>query len=317
MAHENLNPPTTPPDVPAAPANGGGQPVLDATCKPVVLDEPITGLKVAALIPTVNGPCMGLQRWLYGPHGQSTQRHMGVLATTVTHRNPGYVEDIRQYLVERFLFYTDAPWLLMVDDDTIPVLSALQLVRGAEEASVLMVASPVPFHPMILDEDSPRGVHVNFFQPALGGAPIRWHDLPWPAKGGPRFHPIESAGFGCTLLHRTVLTTLVDHARKGKLEWPMRAQWRNGRLLRSEDIAFWRRAQKCGFRLYADLANPCSHDKRMVLTPQMAVDDVSFWTPGVHPHPNAPRFLPDPAAPHAPNPLAVTTIPAHEVADGP
>ena len=249
--------------------------------------------KVIVLVPTTTEPKRGLQRWLYGPTGQG--RDWPTVKTSVVyHCQSGFVEDVRQCLVDNFLGATDGEWLLMVDDDTVPALSALELVQGAEEARVLMTASPVPFHPFVMDDTSPRGIHANFFRIAADDVPkaTHWHDIPWPSKGGPRFLPIQSAGFGCTLLHRSVLLAMIDAARKGKIEWPMRAIWKNGRVLRSEDIAFWGRAAKLGFRLYGDLANPCTHDKRMPLSPQHAIDDLAFWEPGAAPHPNAPTIFP-------------------------
>lgn len=253
--------------------------------------------RVVVLIPTTDRPCKGLMRWI------EWQRPLYPLVTVqaVIHQMPGYVEDIRQCLVDGFLGAATAPWLLMVDDDTTPRLSALQIAEGAEQAGALMTASPVPFHPLLLDEQSPRGVHANIFEvDATGyGRAIPWHKLPWPESGGARFWPIESAGFGCTLLHRTVLQRLVNAARKGTMEWPMRAVWRNGRCLRSEDIAFWRRAARLGFKFYADLANPCIHDKRFALTPEMAIHDQPFWRPGEPVHPNAPHSIVVPVQPES------------------
>lgn len=226
----------------------------------------------------------------------------------VRHNLSGFVEDVRQAICDAFLYQSDAPWLLMIDSDTIPRLPAWQIVEGAETAQVKCVVAPTPFH---LRAAEGRGVGANVFREAEDGHgmyTLLWHKMPWNRETHPdRFQPCESAGFGCTLLHRDVLETLVVRAARGEEDWPFRGIWRCGRVLISEDIAFWARVRRAGFRIFYDLDNACSHDRRWMMSPQQAIDDLPFHDPTAAPHPDAPSDIPVgatviPSAPDSPLP---------------
>lgn len=208
----------------------------------------------------------------------------------VRHNLAGYVEDVRQAICDAFLYQSSSPWLLMIDSDTIPRLPAWQILEGAETAKVKCAVSPTPFH---LRAPEARGIGANVFmeaEDAVGMYTLLWHKMPWEKKE--RYQKIDSAGFGCTLLHRDILETLVIRAARGEEDWPFRGIWRCGRVLVSEDLAFWARVRRAGYTIYMDLDNACSHDKRFTMSPQQAIDDLPFHDPVAVPHPDAPSEIP-------------------------
>lgn len=216
--------------------------------------------------------------------------HQRIEWNLVRHALSGYVEDVRQAICDAFLYQSDAPWLLMIDSDTIPRLPAWQILEGAEAAGIKCAVGPTPFH---LRAPEARGIGANIFmeaEDAVGMYTLLWHKMPWEKKE--RYQPIDSAGFGCTLLHRDVLETLVIRASRGEEDWPFRGIWRCGRVLISEDLAFWARVRRAGYTIYVDLDNACSHDKRFTMSPQQAIDDLPFHDPVAVPHPKAPTDIP-------------------------
>lgn len=246
----------------------------------------VTATKVAVMIPSNATLSQGLVKWCFAQAADFP----AVTLSIVQHRASGFVEDVRQAMVDLFLQRSAAPWLLMVDDDTTPRLSAMQIAQGAEAAGLQATLGPTPFHPF---RSGQRGVCANVFAKDASGRDhsVLWHKMPWQQRE--RYWPITSGGLACTLLSRALLLRLIDSAKKGQAEWPFRALWRNGRLISSEDITFWARVAKLGVTPYCDLDNPCIHEKRFPLTPQHAADDLPFHEPGASPHPQAPRSIPD------------------------
>jgi len=254
----------------------------NSTPPPQIVANDGVAHRCAIIVPTTQTIIYSLTRWLFDQLRDGPSFTVSILQ----HMSSGYVEDMRQALTEGFLRQCDAPWLLMIDSDTLPRLSARQIVDGAEAAGVKIVAGPTPVH------GKAGGVYSNLTSlndTAMIGT--RWHKIPWEQKE--RYWPIRAAGFACTLIHRDVIATLMDDAKAGRAAWPFRAGWRNGRMLQSEDFSFFLRAYKRGFRAYADLDNPCSHVKHIALTPSRAIEDLVFHDPTAQPHPQAPRDLPE------------------------
>lgn len=242
-----------------------------------------TPLKNADSSVLVIVPCTGtidavLALWLFRQASPSSGIGLHI------HTRGGFVEDTRQEVADIFLQKSNAQWLFMVDSDTIPSRPVTELVARATQVGAKLVSYPTPFHA------NEPGVASNLFLPRdeenLGA--IMWNDLPWDRTN--TFFKVTAAGLGATLIHRDVLDALMEKALLSGKEgdFPFRAVWKDGKVDMGEDQAFFIRAGMAGFQPYADLWCPCSHRKLINMTPNHAVDDLSFVQPGVRPHPNAP-----------------------------
>jgi hypothetical protein len=221
------------------------------------------------------------------------------------HKRTGFVEDMRQKVCNLFI-ESNIEWLLMVDSDTIPSFLAERAIARAESVGAKVVAYPTPFigsYPGIASNlfvaaNDPNGEMDENGNPkmVLGGVP--WFDLPWDQVdeyGNKMMFEIASAGFGCTLIHRDILVTLMESAEKGELtQYPFQAIYQKGELFYGEDQAFFLRAQGVtGLPIYADLDCWCSHHKMVLINPNVAAD---YLRQGK----NAPNPFVNPSAPYNP-----------------
>jgi len=229
------------------------------------------------------------------------------------HKRGGFVEDMRQKVANVFLD-SGIDWLLMCDADTIPSFLAERAIARAESIDAKIVAYPTPFI------GNYPGIASNLFIAAkdpsggdglvLGGVP--WFDLPWDQvdeNGNRMMFEIASAGFGCTLIHRTVIAELMMMADKGELtQYPFQAIYKRGELFYGEDQAFFIRAQGAlSIPVYADLDCWCSHHKTVLINPNLAADYMRVGK-------NAPNPFVNPMAPYNPdlNPTPTASTPADD-----
>lgn len=268
------------------------------------------------LVPTVGRPDLHTSRWLrrqerIDDHARLTtmkaQHDAGepmnpdlqwpqIRYFEVEHELPGYVEDVRQAMTDFFLS-TGCEWLMMLDDDTTPQRDAHVILSGAVEAGIKLVVCPTPY---LSRRAGRRGVIANVYTASKDGEKVKWkamryHDLPWGQKE--RYLPIQSAGIGCMLIHRSVLGQLMSEADEGKAPYPWRAVWGDhaappgmrGRVIISEDLAFHGNCLMAGYKLYCDLSCPCEHAKMTRWTPNLAVDVLPFVEgKDAMPNPDAP-----------------------------
>jgi len=215
------------------------------------------------------------------------------------HNRPGFVEDMRQKVTNMFL-ETGIEWLMMVDNDTVPSFTAEKAVARAESLGAKVVAYPTPFigsYPEVAsnifiaaeDPQSPGDI-------VLAGIP--WHDLPWQDKdefGHRKMFEINSAGLGCTLIHRDVLADLMRKAESGEMtDYPFRALFKKGELFYGEDQMFFLRANASEVTVWTDIECWCSHRKLTLINPNLARD----YFEGKNGAPD-PRINPD--APYTPD----------------
>lgn len=241
--------------------------------------------RVLVIIPTTRDVNVHTLTWAFS----QASKEVGVLPF-LHKRASSFVEDARQAVIDAFL-PTNIPWLLTCDSDTIPQFQVSKAVFRAESIGAKLVAFPTPFigpYPGVAsnlfvataDPETPDNI-------VLGGVP--WHELPWDRKNddGTRcLFDVDSAGLGCTLIHRDVLVTLMDTAKKGESDYPMRAIWKEGKVYYGEDQAFFLRAKAAGFTLYADLECYCNHYKAILMNPNLARD--YYENTGPAPHPDQP-----------------------------
>lgn len=188
----------------------------------------------------------------------------------IYHKHSGYVEDVRQEMAD-FFMEQGIEWTLWLDADVTPTVPAVVMLQRALEANVKLVAYPVPFISRNqgvtaniwweeVDPNDPNKVSLTM---------TAWDNLRWPEPGKPcGLNEIASAGLGCTLIHRSVIATLIQKALVGESDWPFRGFWDKGRIQFGEDQAFFIRAKHFGFQPYTDLACPAAHNKVTLLDPK-------------------------------------------------
>lgn len=245
--------------------------------------------KVLVIVPTTRDINVHVVTWLF----EQASRSKGQVAVMpFLHKRGGsFVEDARQSLVDTFLA-SNVEWLFQLDADTIPRFNVLDALFRAESIEAKLVCYPTPFigpYPGVAsnifistaDPEDPGNI-------VLGG--VAWHDLPWDQKdenGHRAMFEIDSAGFGCTLIHRSVLVDLMEKARSRELtDYPMRAIWKEGKVYYGEDQAFFLRVKGAlGLKVYADLECICNHYKPVLMNPNLARDYYGGTAPS---NPDAP-----------------------------
>ena len=158
----------------------------------------------------------------------------------------GYpVDRVRNQICKRFL-ESDAEYLLMIDDDTIPPVTVLDMARrGKDVVGALCYAyTPALGYYSVAYPSGNRDLKA----PRLGiGSHIEHHGL----------LQVELVGTACLLIHRRVLEALDPPYFKMLLDDDCLL------IKDSEDFTFCRKAGAAGFSVWLDTDQPCSHVKAL------------------------------------------------------
>lgn len=174
--------------------------------------------------------------------------------------NGGLLSKGRNELVARFLESTDCEWLLMLDsDERLDVAGFDKLIATAHDAERPIVAGlyfgawPGEFYPTAVPLIFRRIEGSMKFRPVHG----------YPAN---KVIPVDSAGTGCLLIHRSVFEAFQADANPHQgTRWcwfqdmPVNGDWF------SEDHFFCARAGELGFPIVAHTGVALGHRKRFWL----------------------------------------------------
>lgn len=172
----------------------------------------------------------------------------------------------RNELVARFLDTTDSEWLLMVDsDEQLPLEAFDKLVDAVHDterpimAGLYFGAWPGEFFPTPVPLIFRKVEESTRFRPIAN----------YPRD---QVIPVDSAGTGCLMVHRSVFEAFQADAspHQGK-QWcwfqdmPVNGDWF------SEDHYFCARARELGYQLYAHTGAVLPHRKRMWISDKQYV----------------------------------------------
>jgi len=172
----------------------------------------------------------------------------------------------RNELVTAFLDDNDAEWLFFIDsDETISVSAFDKIIDAAHDKDRPIVAG-VYFAAWASAGPHPMPMPMILAKNALGRYDPIW-DMPDDAV-----IPIDAAGTGALLVHRSVLETVRDASRASPLaphedgrwcwfrDMPVAGEWVG------EDVFFCKRAQDLGFNLVAATGARLGHHKSYWVT---------------------------------------------------
>jgi hypothetical protein len=186
--------------------------------------------------------------------------HRNIHAATIR-ASGAYVDDNHNNAVEEFLKTGAADWYLSLDADMCPT--------PEQYYQLLDAADPVE-RPII------SGLYFGYVKTNLdsgGLAPV------WMKKHGDGYRTlidsdvkalndtlveIDSAGMGFMLIHRSVFETMAEMPNFKWTQWFGRQILEHDRGIMGrygEDIAFCRRAQQCGFKIYGHTGIVIDHIK--------------------------------------------------------
>jgi hypothetical protein len=180
----------------------------------------------------------------------------------------------RNELVARFMDTTDAEWLLMLDSDMQIDIDTFDKLIGAVHdkthpivAGLYFGAWPGDFYPTAMPLIFKKSDHPTRFLPLVD----------YPAN---TVIPIDSAGTGCLLVHRSVFEAFRKEAtpHEGQnwcwfRDMPVNGDWF------SEDHYFCARSRELGFQLHAHTGATLPHRKQ-------------FWLAEKHHRPETARAVP-------------------------
>ena len=157
----------------------------------------------------------------------------------------GYpVDRVRNQICKRFLA-SDADYVLMIDDDTVPPATVLDMARHDKDVVGALCYAYIPalgYYSVAY----PPGYSVT--APRLGiGDQIEHHGL----------MEVELVGSACLLIHRRVLEALDPPYFRMVLDDDCLL------IKNSEDFSFCRKASAAGFSLWLDTDQPCNHFKAL------------------------------------------------------
>jgi len=179
---------------------------------------------------------------------------------TIRCEGSALISRIRNDLVAGFLDHTTSAWLLMLDSDEVLTIEAFdKLVATAHDASHPIVAG-LYFGIRARRDSYPQPTPMILRATEVGYAPI--DDYPTD-----RVIPVDAAGTGCLLMHRSVLEAMRDRATpdQGRMycwfqDEPLEGHWWG------EDVLFCRKAKALGFPIHAHTGAILPHRKRYWVT---------------------------------------------------
>lgn len=196
----------------------------------------------------------------------------------------GWINTTRNWQTRQYLQNTDRRFLVMVDADVgVPWWVPFRMASH----NLPVVSAIVPCFSL-----SHGGLFINIAAKDPSGTPR------FPTLGETRTIPkeglleIENAGTGCLVIRRDVLEKLWQMSEDDEtfgqpFEFSikeMREAGKTGRIARGEDICFTDRVRQAGFKIYADFACHCLHDKGMSLAwPEVNIGDIDVddWSTSV------------------------------------
>ena len=162
----------------------------------------------------------------------------------------------RNELVAQFLEHTDSAWLLMLDSDEQLGLDAFDKLVGAVHDRERPIVAGLYF-----------GAWPGELYPAA--MPLIFRSIPDSTRFAPivdypsdQVIPVDSAGTGCLMIHRSVFEAFQEHAtpHEGKTwcwfrDMPVNGDWF------SEDHYFCARARELGYPIHAHTGATLPHRK--------------------------------------------------------
>lgn len=183
-----------------------------------------------------------------------------VLGPIIRVEGSGLISRMRNEIVFKFLENSDADWLLMIDSDQkIDSLAFKKLIDAAHHIERPVVAGLV-FAAFNSVDIYPEPV-ASIYKAVEGGyAPI--NDYPHD-----EIIPIDAAGTGCLLVHRSVLEKIQESSTEHEAgKWcffqdmPIDGRWFG------EDLIFCSRIHEAGFAIHAHTGAILPHRKTYWLT---------------------------------------------------
>jgi len=164
----------------------------------------------------------------------------------------------RACIVNRFL-KTDCDYLLMIDDDVIPMHNPLELVYADED----IIGSPAKVR------QNPQELNWTAYVKAKDKDKDGYYPTDFgTVSSDADLLKVDIVGTGCILIKRRVLE---------KLKAPFLVEFReDGTNKYGTDFAFCRRAAKAGFGIYTTPQRLCEHIKEVGLLDMTAYDDSDY-----------------------------------------
>lgn len=172
----------------------------------------------------------------------------------------------RNEIVYAFLNENDAEWLFFIDSDETVTVEAFDKIVDAAHDTLRPIVAGVYFAAWSNDGAHPMPMPMILAQNKVGRYDPIW-DMPDDAV-----IPIDAAGTGALLIHRSVLTAMAEASNASALgvheasKWcwfrdmPVSGEWVG------EDIFFCKRAQDLGFNLVAATGARLGHHKSYWVT---------------------------------------------------
>jgi hypothetical protein len=183
-------------------------------------------------------------------------------AAYVQVENSTLVTRSRNKLVKSFLEDFDAAWLLMIDADQRLPLDAFDKLLSAAHDKDRPIVSGLVFA-KFGDDVAIRPVPTIYRWTGAGFSAIDDYPLD-------TVLPIDGAGTGCLLIHRSVLELLRENATESQgpdwawfVDGPIAGQWLG------EDLLFSRRLASLGIPMHAHTGAICAHRKTFWLDERM------------------------------------------------
>ena len=165
---------------------------------------------------------------------QSGNKHKIIIGCEVGH----YIANNRNKLVERFL-KTDCEWIFFIDTDTVPPLNALDMMKHK-----LDICSGYYY------QWSSKQLIPLIFKRVKG----RYRPDPGRPTDIPNVVEVDATGAGCLLINRKVF----ENIEKPYFLTPCNDE---GFVISTEDIYFFRKAIKAGFKVHVDRSIVAGHIK--------------------------------------------------------
>jgi len=179
---------------------------------------------------------------------------------TIRVEGSALISRIRNEIVAGFLDHTDSAWLLMLDSDEVLSIEAFdKLIATAHDKSHPIVAG------LYFGVRRGPGLYPTPLPMILRATDIGYEGIDdYPAD---RVIPIDAAGTGCLLVHRSVLEAMRANATPDQgTRWcwfqdePLGGEWWG------EDVLFCRKAKALGFPIHAHTGALLPHRKRYWVT---------------------------------------------------